>query len=245
MLPAGVAGVLSPERSVILQRFSPSKLLEEFQMSRFRGLTSLALIATATATLAFSGCIFSPDKAPPPPPTPAVIPTNEAEVIKALEEAYRHKDVDAYAKILHTGFRFILDNATDSWDRTEELRIHRRMFKPQDTVPGEQPVPMDLWLVNVDITLTPRNPAWLVDTQYYASPTNPGGLDSDHFKVTQNEYSTSVFFKTQGQNDYQVTGHANFVIVNNLDIPVGTDGKFLVYLMEDLGAQKPTPPPAL
>src|SRR5262249_60652908 len=100
MAPAGVAGVLSPQRSVILPPVRPSKLLEEFEMSRFRGLRSLSLIAIAAVTMAFTGCIFSPDKAPPTPPKPPVIAKSEAELITALSDAYRNRDFDADATIL-------------------------------------------------------------------------------------------------------------------------------------------------
>src|SRR5262249_43995836 len=119
-------------------------------------------------------------------------------------------------------------------------RVHRRMFTPQDTAPGETPVPMELWLVNIDITLTPRNSVWSEDPQFYRSETNPMGLDPAHYKVTRNEYATSVVFPTQGDFDFQVTGHANFVVVNDLEKPVGDASKFMLYLWEDLGVDAST-----
>ena len=141
---------------------------------------------------------------------------------------------------LHPDFLFIFSpNPSEpsqpvDWGRTEEVRIHQRMFRPQDILPTDSPVPGELWLDAIAITLAP-NGAFAERPEYYASPTNPGGLDSATTRVWGVDYSTSVLWITIGDTDYQVTGTAYFVIVENRTLNPDAPGAFLLYRWQDLG----------
>ncbi len=215
-------------------------------MSRLRSSLTPVILTVAVLGTALSGCIFSPDpKTTPQDPgyTPA---KSEAELIGQLKTAYQKRDFDTFTKLFHPDYQFFLNVAqpdgTTSWGLTEELRIHRRMFRPEDVQPGETPVTQDLYLVSVDITLTARD-AFQDAGVYYLNPSNPTGFPRENFTVTQTDYAASVFFQTQGETQYRVDGAANFVVVNDLSKTVGQDGKFLIYRWEDLGG--PTAKPSV
>ena len=192
------------------------------------------------------GCIFSPkpidDKVPP---SACKTSTSQTELITQLRDAYQRRDYDCFSKLFSEQYFFFLNEPQGAnWDLTEELRIHRRMFKPEDPLPGESPVPQDLWLVSIDIQLEPQT-EWTERTDLYISEANPNGLDPALWKATEAQYHAYVFFKTQGQTDYQVNGIANFVVVEDLTKTSGTDRKFLIYRWEDLGSIYKSAPPAI
>jgi hypothetical protein len=196
--------------------------------------------------LVLAGCIFSPDETPPVPPPPPPLVDSPAALIAALSNAYQTRRYDYIEPLFHADYLFKLRpdplNPTqpEDWGRTEELRIHRRMFDPANIPPSETPLPMDLWLVSVSITLTAAREFDERD-EYYVSATNPDGLDPASFKAWGTDYNTSVLFETQGETDYQVTGSAYFVIVQDLSKTPGDAGSFLLYRWEDLGAAKASP----
>jgi hypothetical protein len=169
------------------------------------------------------------------------IPTSQGDLIDKLEEAYRHHDYAMFASIFPAPedsvayFFFLNDPPGANWDRIEELRIHRRMFKPEDPLPGETPVIQDLWLVSIDILLEPQT-EWTERPDLYVSQTNPNGLNPARWKVTDAQYHTYVLFTLQGVTSYQVNGRANFVVIENLHKQLGVDRKFLLYRWEDLGS---------
>jgi len=159
--------------------------------------------------------------------------------IDRLRAAYAARDYARYATLFHDEFRFILwpdplnpTQPTD-WSRVEELRIHRRMFDPANVPPSEPPVPLDLWLTAITITLAPAGP-FQERPDYYQSPTNPDGLDVTRWKAWGAVYNTSVLWETQGQTDYQVTDGAYFVVAQDLARVAGEPGSMLVYRWEDL-----------
>jgi len=220
-------------------------------MSRLRSSLTPAILAVAVLGAALSGCIFNPD----PPPvikgnvgyTPA---KSEAELIGQLKTAYQKKDFDTFKRLFHPDYQFFLNevqpDGTTHWGLTEELRIHRRMFRPEEVAPPEPEVPREFWLVSVDIALTERAAFTAADDSYYFNiDTNPTGFHREDFTVTQTDYVASLFFQTQGETQFRVEGRASFVVVNDLSKAIGDDGKFLIFRWEDLGAQKPTAAPAL
>ncbi len=165
---------------------------------------------------------------------------SEVELIGQFEMAYRTRDFDKFRLLFHPDYRFYLNQAqpdgTTSWGLTEELRIHRRMFRSQDSFPGEYPVPPDLWLVSIDITLNLRGPFQDARSYYFDPISNPDGFHREDFAVTQADYVASLFFQTQGETQYRVDGAVNFVVVNDLAKALGDEGKFLIYRWEDLGS---------
>ena len=124
-------------------------------MSRVREIIRRTTLLAALASIAVTGCIFSPPEGKLPPQPPIVIDSPE-KLISALERAYQTRDVDLFQKLLandpdrNAEYLFLLSDATEEgdtqWGFETEARAHRRMFDPEDTRPGELPVPNDLWL---------------------------------------------------------------------------------------------------
>lgn len=122
------------------------------------------------------------------------------------------------------------------WGRSEELRIHSRMFDPDRIPPQDAPLPEDLWPVAITITLSPAAPSFEERPEYYQSETNPAGLDSSRWKVWGADFSSSVLFETQGDTDYQVIGSQYFVVAQDLSLIPGAPGSMLLYRWQDLGS---------
>lgn len=162
--------------------------------------------------------------------------TSEASFIQSLANAYGRRDLVGYTSLLAEGFFFVLEpfEFEPGWGRVEEVRIHERMFEPQNVPPGEPPVPSELWLTSVTISLTPQTP-FVERPDLYRSPTNPEGLDPERWRVTEATYTYSIFFELQGDTDYQANGRATFAVTaDRLKFP-GTPGRFALYRCEDLG----------
>lgn len=209
-------------------------------------------LAVSILAVVLAGCIFDPksiDKPPCDNCSGVKIPTNEPELIANLALAYQHRNYDEFANLLPTAennvqyFFFLsapLEDGTTNWGATEELRIHRRMFNPENPLPGETPVPQELWLQSITISLTPIR-EFVERPDLYASQTNPSGLDPAKWKVTEAEYHAEILFDTQTETDYRVDGKANFIVINDLTKTAGQDRKFLIYRWEDLGTYTPKP----
>ena len=190
-------------------------------MNRRKALTLLLATPAALVTV---GCtnIFSPETEIPPqpvPPRPPVAPPNSTALVEYLGLAYRKKDWDTFAALLHPDFAFVLSAAapdgTATWGRAEELAIHRRMFRPGSIAGGEARLPPELWLTSVDIAI-------YAATGWEAWP-DPGGT-SEHA-----QYPATVFFETQGDKDFRVETRQEFVVRVDLSIPRGERGRFLLY----------------
>jgi hypothetical protein len=168
--------------------------------------------------------------------------TSPQELIQDLASAYRERDwqwlmslfvhdTDNLDYVFVTApFSGIPD---ESWGYVEEARIHRRMFDPANTPVGETPVPAELWVTQITITLT-QETAFTERDDLYVSPQNPDGLSRERWRVVDAIYGTDVLWDLQGEIDYQVIGQAIFVVVEDLHKPLGVDGKFLVLQWNDL-----------
>jgi hypothetical protein len=220
-------------------------------MSREQSVTSALKIAlfAALIPILMTGCIFSPEKDGEldPPEAPSVIKTQD-DLVQSLAESYRTQNLSLFTTLLANDpenkaeYLFILDPAANAgdpqWDYVEEVRVHQRMFEPQSTPPGQAPVPIERWLVSVSITLSP-NINFSERTDLYESAQNPTGLDPAKWKATDAVYATDVLFDLQSGNDLQVTGKANFVVIEDLTKEIGNTGKFLLLQWNDL-ANKPS-----
>jgi hypothetical protein len=164
---------------------------------------------------------------------PTAVPAPQA-VVAALEAAYETRDHAHFEALLAEDFLFIPE-MDGSWGRVEESRIHRRMFDPAEVPPGNPPVPPDLWLQSVDVTLTPQT-KWMERPDLYASPTNPNGLDPAAWYVANATYSTQVFFQMQGDTDFLVEGRAVFVVMVERAVGFGASWRSYLYRWEDLGS---------
>lgn len=216
-------------------------------MSRRLDSRQTTRITLLLAPLLFVGCVFSPDREPPVPPRPI---DSEAALIQTLADAYQQRSYAKFSTLLSTEpgaeYLFILQpdpNSEPNWGHIEELRIHQRMFEPQNTPPGDPPVPTELWLSSISITLSPQTD-FTERPDLYQSTSNPDGLPASRWKATEATYQTNVFFELQGETDYQVTGRASFVVITDLTKNIGDPGKFLIYRWEDLDPPPPSKPGA-
>jgi hypothetical protein len=196
----------------------------------------------AVVAMAAMACGEDPQKPQAIVPPCVAEPCDPEAVVARLGDAYRTRSYAHYATLFHDDFLFALQTSylpdprqPDTWGKTEELRIHKRMFEPQNIGPNEEPLAPDLWLVAVDITLTGRGP-WVERLEYYVSTVNPDGLDPLRWKAWGTEYTASVLLQTAGETDYQITGSEWFVVVQDLEKVAGEHGAFLLYQWQDLGA---------
>ena len=165
-------------------------------------------------------------------------------LIEALEDAYGRRDYESFAELFPeeedgVTYLFILAEplpiGQTNWDLAEELRIQRRMFRPESPLPGETPVPQELWLSSITITLTPIR-EFTERPDLYRSPANPNGLDPERWQAVEAEYLADILFDTQSQTDYRVNGRENFVVAARRDRLQGVPGKYVLYRWEDLGS---------
>jgi hypothetical protein len=204
-----------------------------------RFLVTIFLV-TCAALLA-SSC-YDPAKVIAPPACTDCYASAD-ELIAGLSTAYRQRDYDRFTGLFpatadSAPYLFILNepvNGVANWGLTEELRIHRRMFVPEDPLPGEIPVPDELWLNSITITLARTATAWLERTDLYMSAANPAGLDPVRWRATEAEHHADVFFETAGDTDYRVDGRVNFVVIEDLAKQAGYMHRLLIYRWEDLG----------
>jgi hypothetical protein len=187
------------------------------QAGRRRPRSHPFLLTFALAALAAAGCRTSVDpagdaaagvKAAPAPAGGA-----ETALVALLEAAYDGRDADRFAALLGDDFLFIaaFETGPETWDGVEERRIHRRMFEPGDVPPSEPPVPPDLWIAGIQTTLV-QETKFTERPEFYRSAQNPDGLDPALWVVRAAVYATSVLVDTQGDTDFQIAGHASFVV---------------------------------
>jgi len=219
-------------------------------MSRVRSSIKLALFSVTMLAVLGAGCIFSPDKndngggecTTCPVEYPAIV--DATSLIENLRLAYQKRDIDKFETLLHPDYQFRLnqpaDDGTDYWGAVEEIKIHRRMFRPSEIPPTDPPLPTELWLSSVDITLTGSTVFDERPEYYFNAQTNPEGLERSNWEVSGADYNAVVFFETQGETDYRVEGRAEFVVARDLTKAVDAPGAWLLYRWSDLGALKPT-----
>src|SRR5262245_8333099 len=108
-------------------------------------LTTSRRLAVAIALLASGGCDSADDpvssgldraqRAGLPASAPVAVLTNPAALVDALTAAYKSRDPHRFAALLDRRFLFLLHpqaGGPDSWNASEEQRIHRRMFRPAE-----------------------------------------------------------------------------------------------------------------
>lgn len=167
-------------------------------------------------------------------------------IVDALALAYRTLDTDLLLALLandpdrNAELLFILSEPTEEgetqWGFETEARLHRRMFEPENPDPGDLPVPLDLWLEHVDISLIQQT-SFVERMDLYSRDGGADGLlDPTVWRAVAATYSTDIFFSMRGELDYQVNGLADFVIIEDLAKNVGDAGKFLMFIWEDLGS---------
>jgi hypothetical protein len=198
-------------------------------------LSMLACAFTLCAIL--SSCDDEP--AEPRGSTTPYVARDPADLVQKLAASYGRLDPALFDVLFPTAVNYFyflnepLPNGDTHWGLTEELRIHQRMFAPEETPPGEAPVPAYLRLSSISITLTPL--AQFIERPDLYTPN--GELDPMRWKAMQADYAASILFDTVTETDYRIEGIANFVVIEDLTLPAGSDSKFSIYRWEDLGTR--------
>jgi hypothetical protein len=193
-------------------------------------------LQAATILLAAGLACDSDDVTAPSPPRAGA--RSPQELIDNLRLAYIYQDLGLFTTLfpldsLGVDYAFSL-NAPDQvtgdtdWGRTEELKVHRRMFDPEHPQPGESRVPTEYWLHSISMSLTP--------VHTFSERTGLGLPPK--WKVWEGQYHPHIIFDLQGRTDFAVDGRANFLVIEDTEVPTGIEGKFLIYRWEDLGAFK-------
>jgi hypothetical protein len=159
--------------------------------------------------------------------------------VVALRFAYQTRNYERFSELLSTAqdgapYFFVNDSTGTAWGVEEELRIHRRMFTPENPLPGETPVPPELWLASIDIHTESRT-EWAERPEFYRSETNPAGLDPERWRATSARYAVYLVLTTQGPTNYQLAGPVSFVVVEDLAKQAESARKYLLYRWEDHG----------
>jgi hypothetical protein len=175
--------------------------------------------------------------------TPARTPADS--LIAVLARAYSDMDYECYASLFANEashgveFRFVLFEPTPQgeteWGYAEEMRIHRRMFRPAALQPGDGTVPPHLWVKSIDCTLVPLR-GFAERFDLYRSELDPTApLDRHRWRAADAEYSTAVVWHLTSGAQFSIAGQARLVVIEDLSLPAGAPAKFLVYRWEDLG----------
>jgi len=169
------------------------------------------------------------------PPDPI---ENAAETIQALADTYRSKDYEAFAALLANDYSYTYnepdpETGVTQYDRATELRIHQRMFDPENIPPGDPPLPSDTWLQAVSITMSQQS-GFAERADLYTNATPPGPLDPTHWIATEATYGADVFLQLQGDRAFQVRGRCSFVVIEDRSKAIGDIGKFTIYRWVDL-----------
>jgi hypothetical protein len=107
------------------------------------------------------------------------------------------------------------------------------MFEPQNIDAGEPPLDPDLWLVSVNIRLSPESD-WVERPDLYRSPANPNGLDPARWRAEEAVYEHFVLLDVHGATDYLVEGRCRYVVLEDLSVPKGWKGEFTLLRWEEL-----------
>jgi hypothetical protein len=180
---------------------------------------------------------------PAKPPADAVpVFRSPEDVVAGLARAYQRRDLELFELLLaddktrNAEFVFrSMEFVETEWGRDEELRIHRRMFLPQNE--GLDPVPAELWIQSIDIELQQRGSfSEMTDLTdlYSAVEGRDGKLDPGIWRALAALYSTDLSFRTAGEADYVSRGGARFVVIEDRTKKMGERGKFLLLVWEDL-----------
>jgi len=180
---------------------------------------------------------------------PPRIPPVRQDIIAALSYCYQFRDLKLFSSLLaHDPDRnaeYIHAACDTTWGYDEEIRRHRRLFHPEDTLPGEPPVPPELWVNSLSLNLTQFEPFQERQDLYSANGGADGKLDPTIWRAWDACYSVELFVETVGEAspDYQITSEANFTIIEDRTKRVGERGKFLLLSWEDV-CDSPPPWPA-
>jgi len=216
---------------------SPWRTTHRIPSRGVRGFNRRRFLIAALAGVFVVGCMT---KSEPEPNLPDLDPPLAEDLVQALAGAYLTLDHTKLASLLAPGFTFHR-NAPDPqtgelfWDRDTELRIHQRMFDPEEIPSSDTPLADEFWLQSVNITLTPEA-TFTERLDLYTTADPPGPIDPTLGLVEEAPYGINIFLQLQGEDDYLIQGRAYVVLLTDLSKAVTDPGKFLLYRIEDFGS---------
>jgi len=195
-------------------------------------------LAAAAGLLGILGCA---DEGPVETPVaPPFVARSEDDVLAVLQTAYAHEDLQLLSALLaieegaayEFHFPDPLPDGTSSWGAVEELRAHRRLWQPENALPGEAPTCS--WLVHLDATFARESPRWTERTELYRSDANPAGLDPERWRATGATVQSDCSVETQAETDYGFESRSEVVVIEDRSKSPGTEGKYLLFRWYDL-----------
>jgi hypothetical protein len=197
------------------------------------------LVACALAWLG-SGCeqgSVAPDSGAAAKTTLGIQIDTETAVVDAVAAAYERRDAERLAALLAPEYLFVgaTPGAAEVWGRTEERRIHRRMFAPESVPPGDTPVPLDLWPLSIRVKLT-QVTTFSERPEFYWGSGNPTGIDPTRWLVRGARYLALARVDTQGETDFVVEGVSEFIVMTSRTEAVGGTPHAMLLQWADLGA---------
>ena len=207
----------------------------ESRLSRRAARLAIAAVATLAGPL---GC--SDEDPVDAPLVPPFVARSEDQLLTALQDAYAHRDLHLFSEVIAIEDGAVYEfhfpdppNGEAFWDATEELRMHRRLFEPENVLPGEPPASCP-WLLHLVVAFERESPSWTERPEYYRSASNPGGLDADRWRATGAIAQSECFVETASENDYRLESRSEFVVIEDRVKPLGAERKFLLYRWLDL-----------
>jgi hypothetical protein len=97
-------------------------------------------------------------------------------------------------------------------------------------------------LEEIDITLTQLEEFEERLDLYTGDEGLDGKLDPEIWRAVDARYSTNVFLRTVGETDFHVEGESNLVVIEDLAKKDGANGKFFLFIWEDLGSHRKSDP---
>jgi hypothetical protein len=193
--------------------------------------TTPAAFATDTPFPSMSPCA--------PEPSVATTQGSPSELIAALASAYSDMDLDRYAALFTNPaqhgieFRFVLfepnEKGEKEWGYDEEMRIHRRMFRPETIPSGDRPLPPELWVRSIDAQLEMVR-GFEERWDLYRSEQNPAAdLDRHRWRAVDGIYATRVTWHLASDRSLAIAGQARFVVVEDLLTDASDPNRFLIY----------------
>jgi hypothetical protein len=184
-------------------------------INMFLGDSKFRLWTLAACVLfTFSGCgddPVPPTESPPLWNTPAA----PEDVIPELARAVMGLDEPRLARLYaspETGLVFLhFPTAGAPWGYAEELRRWHELFG----------------------SLQSASVATALDRPFVER--TDLGLDPNRWRAWGSSYQTQSVFDLRGPTDYTVDGRSIFIVVEDVSIQQGAEGKFRLYRQEDLG----------
>jgi len=212
-----------------------------------KGSLVLGFVAMlCTAPVAFATLTeFSTPPLCLPEPTVVMSPGSPGELIAALASTYSNMDLDRYATLFTNqaqhgvDFHFVLfepnEKGEKEWGYDEEMRIHRRMFRPETIPSGDRPLPPELWVRSIDAQLELLR-GFEERWDLYRSEQHPTGeLDRHRWRAVDAIYATRVTWYLASDRSLAIAGQARLVVVEDLLTAASDPNRFLIYRWEDLG----------